>query len=289
MSDKRKILVHLDADTQPSLFDRIVAIDAGVEELISYGQVKKEQVKDLVHGCIFTRGPKDLKLTAIYIGGTDVMKADELLTEARQHLLPQFGLSISLMLDPNGANTTAAAAVRCAARQLDLSQAQTIVLGAGQVGQRIALLAARQGASILLADRLPATTIESCRRIKEHNPEAKVTPLILREDGDLSFALESAKLIMAAGPTGKQVLSSSAWHQAPSLQVLIDLNAVPPMGIEGIDAMDNGAKNDNVICYGALGVGGLKMKIHKTAIANLFTSNTLVLDSQAIYDLSAAV
>lgn len=289
MSEKRKVLVHLDADTQPSLFDRIVAIDAGVDQLISYGQVKKEQVKDLVHGCIFTRGPKDLSHTAIYVGGTDVLKAEELLTEAKQHLLPQYGLSVSLMLDANGANTTSAAAVRSAARHLDLGQTQTIVLGAGPVGQRIALLACSQGSTIALADRLPATTIESCRRIKERFPEAKVTPLILREDGDLSYDLESAQLIIAAGPTGKQVLAGASWKQAKQLRVMIDLNAVPPAGIEGVEAMDAGTQRDNIVCYGALGVGGLKMKIHKAAIANLFTHNKLVLDSQAIYELSAGV
>src|SRR5688500_15193660 len=110
MSDKRKILVHLDGDPQPSAFDRIVALDAGVDELLSYSHVKREQVKDLILGCIFTRGPKDLPRTAVFFGGSDVAHAEELLTEAKKHLLGQFGLSVSLMLDANGANTTAAAA-----------------------------------------------------------------------------------------------------------------------------------------------------------------------------------
>ena len=287
MSDKRKILVQLDADTQPSLFDRIVALDAGVDELLSYGQVKKEQVKDLVHGCIFTRGPKDLSRTAIYIGGSDVKQAEELLAEAQKHLLPQFGLSVALMLDANGANTTAAAAVRSAYRHVELNQSQAIVIGAGPVGQRVALLLTGQGCNVNLADRLPATAIEACRRIKERSPEAKINPVIIRENNDLAFALETASLIIAAGPAGKQVLS--AWQMATHLKVLIDLNAVPPVGIEGVEVMDAGQLKGNIACYGALGVGNLKMKIHKAAIASLFTNNQLVLDSQAIYDLSGTV
>jgi len=222
-------------------------------------------------------------------GGSDVAHAEELLDEAQKHLLPQFGLSVSLMLDANGANTTAAAAVRCASRHVALDQSEAIVVGAGPVGQRVALLLIGQGSTVYLADRLPATTIEACRRIKERSLEAKITPVIIREQNDIAFALETASLIIAAGPTGKQVLSSSAWQLAPQLKVLIDLNAVPPSGIEGVEVMDAGKMKGNITCYGALGVGNLKMKIHKAAIATLFTGNQLVLDSQAIYDLSASV
>src|SRR5712692_3910281 len=113
-------MIQLDSDPQPSVFDRIVAIDAGADEVLSYGGVKPEQVRDLVHGAIFTRGPKDLKRTAIFIGGTDVTAGERLLEEVRRHLLPQFGLRVSVLLDANGANTTAAAAVRAAARHLEL-------------------------------------------------------------------------------------------------------------------------------------------------------------------------
>ena len=69
---KRRILIHLDSDPQPSVFDRVVAVDAGTEELFSYGAVTLEQVTGLVHGAIFTRSPADLASTAIFIGGSDV-------------------------------------------------------------------------------------------------------------------------------------------------------------------------------------------------------------------------
>src|SRR6185503_17644984 len=110
--DKRKILIQLDSDPQPSVFDRVVAVDAGADEIFSHGGVKPEQVQGLVHGAIFTRGPKDLKSTAIFIGGSDTQAAEKLLAEVQMHMIPQFGLRVSVLLDPNGANTTAAAAVR---------------------------------------------------------------------------------------------------------------------------------------------------------------------------------
>src|SRR5215813_7883465 len=104
--DKRKILIQLDTDPQPSVFDRVVAVDAGADEVFSYGGVKPEQVRDLVHGAIFTRGPDDLKRTAIFIGGSDVAAGERLLSEARMQMIPAARLSVSVLLDANGANTT---------------------------------------------------------------------------------------------------------------------------------------------------------------------------------------
>src|SRR5436305_13525673 len=114
--DKRKILIQLDSDPQPSVFDRVVAVDAGADEVFSYGGVRPEQVRDLIYGTIFTRGPKDLKRTALFIGGTDVAAGERLLEEARRHMLPQFGLRVSVLLDANGAHTTAGAGRWGAAR-----------------------------------------------------------------------------------------------------------------------------------------------------------------------------
>src|SRR5204862_7522906 len=128
----------LDTDPLPSVFDRVAAVDAGVDHLFSYGGVTPENVMPLVHGCIFTRGPKDLHRTAIFIGGSDVAAGEAVLNAVRKHLLPKYGMSVSVMLDSNGANTTAAAAVRAAGRHIDLGSAQTLVLGGtGPVGQRV--------------------------------------------------------------------------------------------------------------------------------------------------------
>src|SRR6476646_9285329 len=147
--EKRKILIQLDSDPQPSSFDRVVAVDAGVDEVFSYGGVRPEQVRDLVHGAIFTRGPKDLHHTALFVGGSDVAAGERLLAEAVRHMIPQFGLRVSVLLDANGANTTAAAAVRAAAKHLDLSSTRALVLGGtGPVGQRVGRLLARQGAQV---------------------------------------------------------------------------------------------------------------------------------------------
>jgi len=53
-----KILVQLDSDPHASVFDAVVAVDAGVDHLLQYGAVAPEAVRDLVHGAMFTRGPR---------------------------------------------------------------------------------------------------------------------------------------------------------------------------------------------------------------------------------------
>ncbi len=288
--DKRKILIQLDTDAQPSVFDRVVAIDAGADEVFSYGNVRPEQVRDLVHGAIFTRGPKDLHRTAIFIGGSDVSAGEKLLAEVTKHLLPQFGLRVSVLLDANGANTTAAAAVRAAAQHLALQTAKALVLGGtGPVGQRVALLLAKQGADVFLASRQLPRAVAAVEAIRAKVPGSKLTPLAVASADDLQTALTERTLVIAAGAAGVVLLPKAARLACPTLKVAIDLNAVPPLGVEGVEVGDKGVERDGIIGYGALGVGGSKMKIHKAAIVRLFERNDQVLDAEQVYAIAESV
>jgi hypothetical protein len=282
----RKILIQLDGDAQPSVFDRVVALDAGADEVFGYGGVRPEDVRDKVHGAIFTRGPKDLHHTAFFVGGSDVALAEKLLAEVVRHMIPQFGLRVSVLLDASGANTTAAAAVRCAARHLDLKQARAIVLGGtGPVGQRVALLLARQGTDVCVGSRQQSRAAAVCEAILNKVPDARVEPAGVGWTPDLGNALADRSLVVSAGAAGATLLPRDVRLDTPSLRVVIDLNAVPPPGIEGVEATDKGKERDGVLCYGALGVGGLKMKLHKAAVARLFESNDQVLDAEQVYAL----
>src|SRR5437868_708764 len=183
--DKPTILLQLDTDPMPSVFDRVVAVDAGAEHVFSYGGVTPEVVRDLVHGCIFTRGPKDLHRTAIFVGGSDVAAGEAVLAEVRKHLLPQYGLTVSVMLDSNGANTTAAAAVRAAGRHIDLSQADALVLGGtGPVGQRVARLLAKHGAHVRIGSRSKERAEAVCAAIRKHVPNADLEAVAVGSSAD---------------------------------------------------------------------------------------------------------
>ena len=71
-----------------------------------------------------------------------------------------------------------------------------------------------------------------------------------------------------------------------SLLVAIDLNAVPPAGLDGVDVMSKGVMQGNIASYGAIGVGGTKMKLHKRALQKLFEQNDVLLDTAEIYSLA---
>jgi threonine dehydrogenase-like Zn-dependent dehydrogenase len=263
----------------------VVALDGGADEVFSYGNVRPEQVKDLVHGAIFTRHPRDLKDTALFIGGSDVAAAELLLAEALRHMIPSFGLRVSILFDANGCNTTAAAAVRSAARHLELMEARALVIGTGPVGQRISWLLAGLGAEVGLGSRSLGKAAALCEKLRSKIPAGNLIPMAVSNPDELKTALAGRTLVFAAGASGVQVLPQSIRSTCPELRVAIDLNAVPPLGIEGIEVNDRGAQRDGTIGYGAVGVGETKMKVHKAAIAQLFQRNDQVLDIEQLYSL----
>jgi len=281
---KPKILIQLDPDPHASVFDAVVAVDAGVERLLQYASVEPEQVQGLVHGAIFTRGGPDLASTAIFIGGTNVATGEALLKQVTGTF---FGpMRVSVLLDANGANTTAAAAVLAAAKHVPLSGATATVLGGtGPVGQRVARLLAGQGAQVRVASRSQGKAVEVCQAIAHRVSGAKLMPLEVASAEQAAVALAGASVVIAAGTAGVQLLPLEVRRGATSLKVAIDLNAVPPLGIAGVEVMDKAAERDAVICYGAIGVGGTKMKIHRAAIQKLFTANNLVLDAEEVFQI----
>jgi hypothetical protein len=96
-------------------------------------------------------------------------------------------------------------------------------------------------------------------------------------------------LLLSAGPAGVQLIPRGSWAGRPGLLAAADLNAVPPLGIEGIEVTDDGAQRDGVVVFGALGVGNLKMKVHKACIARLFEQNDLVLDVETIAEIARTI
>lgn len=281
---KPRILIQLDADAHASVFDAVVAVDSQVDHLLQYHGVRPEQVRGLVHGAMFTRGPRDLHQTAIFIGGSNVQAGEALLNEVAASF---FGpMRVSVMLDANGANTTAAAAVLAAARHVELSNATVLVLAAtGPVGRRAARLLCRQGARVRVASRSLARAEEVGANLRAAIDGARLESVEAASADQALAALEGTDAVIAAGAAGVELLPAEAITSGSSLKVAIDLNAVPPAGIAGIEVTDAARERSGVTCYGAIGVGGTKMKIHKAAIGRLFTSNDQVLDAEQIFAL----
>lgn len=285
---KQRILIQLDSDKHASVFDGVVAVDSGVDHLFQYSQVSVDDVEGLVHGAMFTRGPQDLHKTAVFVGGSDVATG-EALAEAVTNCF--FGpMRVSVMMDSNGANTTAAAAVLAAAREMNLNGVEALVLaGTGPVGLRAGRLLAAQGARVKLGSRSLERAQQAAAAVQSQVDGSEVQGIATATGAETLLAAKDAEVIIAAGAAGIQLISKSVWEQCEQLKVLIDLNAVPPLGIEGVDVMDKAKSDGQQILYGAIGVGGTKMKIHKAAIARLFESNEQVLDAEEIYSIGESL
>ena len=284
----KSILIQFDTDALPSVFDRVVAVDSNVEHLFSYGGVTPENVIGLVHGSIFTRGPADLKNTAIFVGGSDVAAGEVLFKKIQKTF---FGpMRVSVMMDSNGCNTTASAAIASARKHLSLADASAIVLGAtGPVGLRAAELLALENSRVTLVSRTLDRAEAACESVRAKVASARLTPAAASTPEEFEKLAGNQQIVIAAGAAGVCFLSEGALARLDDVKLAIDLNAVPPAGLADVGVMDKAVEKHGTICYGALGVGGLKMKVHKRAVASLFESNTAVLETRALYELALKV
>ncbi len=286
---KPKILIQLDTDSKASVFDAVVAIDSGVEQLLQYSGIRPEDVRGLVHGAMYTRGPSDLKNTAIFIGGSNVTEGEAIAAIARDTLFDPF--RVSIMLDSNGANSTAAAAVLSASKHISLENSTSLVLAAtGAVGQRVCRILANAQSHVTVASRSLDRSRECIDRLVASGVSAsRLTAACSTDAATLKSALAESQLVFGCGAAGARLLDAAQLQSATELRVAIDLNAVPPMGIEGIELTDKGVQRGNRFDYGALGVGGLKMKIHKACIAALFESNVRFLDCEEMLTIGKEI
>ena len=284
----KKVLLQLDTEEHPSPFDAIVAHDAGVDDLLSYGGIETDAVRGLVQSAFFTRGVDDLNTMAVWVGGKDVAAGEEVFAQVQKAFFGPF--RVSVMLDSNGCNTTAATTIARIAKERGLSGDRAVVLGLGAVGLRSGILLRQEGCEVTLA-ALPSDLFGDDRPY--HRPRglkvAQELGLDVHEPGDrgdLEALLDGAQLVLAAGPAGVPVLRREFWAQHPTIELLADYNAAEPLGVEDTKATDDMADYDGKLVLGALAIGGPKMKVHKTCVRRLFESNDQVLDTDAVYAIA---
>ena len=284
----KKVLLQLDTDEHPSPFDAIVAHDAGVDVLLSHGGVEPEGVRALAQDAFFTRGVDDLKTIAVWVGGKDVAAGEKIFAAVQKAFFGPF--RVSVMLDSNGCNTTAATTIARIAKAHGLTGARAVVLGLGAVGLRSAVLLQQEGCQVAVG-ALPSDLFGDDRPY--HRPRgvqvARELSLEVREPADraeLEALLDGAEIVLSAGPAGVQVLRHDFWAQHPTIELLADYNAAEPLGIEGTKANDDLAEYHAKRVLGALAIGGPKMKVHKACVRRLFDSNDQVLDTDAVYAIA---
>lgn len=251
-----------------SPFDVNMALDAGFNTVVPYTSVELSEVQGLVQDAIFSRGPKGVKRTAVFIGGKNAGLALDMLKAAKKAMFPPFQMSV--FADPAGSFTTAAAMVACVEKTLKRkfdagwSGRKVVVFGAtGVVGFAAAVIAGGEGAKVTLVG------YDGPARVKKGAEDAKDRFEVELDYADgSSEALKTelamkAEVIFCAGRAGLQVLSAEQVAAARQLQVAADINAVPPAGIEGLGVQDDGAPlaGTSGLGIGALTVGNVKYQV----------------------------
>ncbi len=280
----KKLLFQFDTDSNPSSFDTVVAYDGGADHVIPHGGLTPDNISSLVEGTIFTRPPKDKKNTAIFVGGSNMIAGQELFIAVQKHFFP--GFQVSVMLDSNGSNTTAAAAVAKIATSCSLADKKVVVLGGtGPVGQRAAAMFAQEGATVSITSRHIFAAEEACFAMKDRFG-VDLTPIEATDSDARGDAIKDANIVFATGAAGIELLKPEHWENNPTLEVLADANATPPLGIGGTDMFDKGIARHNKIVWGAIGFGALKLVLHRACISKLFDDNKQVFDAELIFKLA---
>lgn len=280
----KKLLFQLDTDPTPSVFDNVVCYDGGADHITAIGGVTPDNVGAMVDGAIFTRAPKDKKYTALFLGGSNMVAGETLLKAVQKKFFANF--RVSVMLDSNGSNTTAAACVASLQHGRSLAGMKAVILaGTGPVGSRAAVMLAREGVEVTLTSRKEEQAQKAVEAI--HTRFGITVKGIAAPDvASRAAAIEGADIVIATGAGGIELLREEDWAHSASLKLIADANATPPLGITGIDVMDKGVEKHGKISFGAIGFGALKIALQRACVEKLFESNALVLDAEEIYAIA---
>jgi methylene-tetrahydromethanopterin dehydrogenase len=271
------------ATPQMSPFDVNMAADAGYQIVVPYCNVDEDSVVQLTQDAIFSRGPKGVSRTGIFIGGRDVMLAADMLDRARQAMVPPF--EVSVFADPSGSYTTAAALVALVERHLkaehnvELGGRRVLILGGtGAVGRVAAAMAASLGADVAIASHSSQSRATQVSDEINRRFDIATSGVATGNREQLHRELARAEVVFATAVAGVQVMSTADLAFAKNLLVAADVNAVPPEGIAGVNVMDDGkplagAARSDAIGIGALAIGNVKYQVEHRLFVRMRTSN----------------
>ena len=275
--DKRTIIHMFDPMPHTSPFDINMAADAGFDVVVPYNNVELDRVHRLVQDAIFSRGPAGVKRTAIFIGGRDIGLAMAMLAAARKAMVPPF--QVSVLADPSGAFTTAAALVACVERELNakhdakLDGCRAVVFGGtGPVGIATGVIASLNGAQTTLVDHLSSDNALAVANEYNQLCGCSVRGTYASSDADKAFLLSNIDVVFCTAKAGIEVLNAAVLAHARQLKVAGDVNAVLPLGIEGIKFKDFGAPlkyatvSKGAVGIGALAVGDVKYNLQQALL-----------------------
>ena len=275
-----------------SPFDVNMAADAGIKTLFPYTGIEPQEVTGITQDAMFSRDPANAARTGLFIGGRDAIQALDMMDAARKAMFPPF--TISVMVDPSGAFTTAGAMVAVVERALRRSRAEGIkglnvqVYGAtGVVGGTAAVIAALAGARVTMVSHRGLSGVEPKAEEFRRRFGVELACADAPDDASKERLLADAEVVFACGRAGMQILSTRNLAAAGRLLAAADINAVPPSGIEGVAAKDDGAPlpGGHGVGIGALAVGNVKFRVQHALLKRLAEADKAVyLDFRDAYN-----
>jgi len=261
----KDIMLLFDTDKYVTPFDILIAYDSGFDIVVPIAQVEAKSVTALTQDTMFPRGVKGVGHTTIFVGGKDVDEAKKILKNVKKSMFPPF--EISIIVDPRGGHTTASALVAKIDNVLSekgfegLKGKKVVILaGTGQVGQLAATICACEGANVIITSRKKSRAEEIASEI-EKEEGIKITGMQGANDDEIFEAVKDADVIITAGKVGVCLVNTEMLKKLDKCKVAADVNAVPPLGIEGLELSDDGKEIlPGVFGLGALATGDLKYK-----------------------------
>ncbi len=288
--EKRYLMHLLTASANASPFDVNMAYDAGWDTLTPYTNLALTDIEPLVQDAIFSRGPKGVRRTGIFIGGRDAGLALDMLDAARSAMVPPF--EVAVCADPSGAFTTSAALVAHVeawlrkAHGLELTDARMVIFGGtGPVGVTSAVLAAQAGARVRIASHQGLAAARNVAEVYSRRFAVEIEGADASDAQHKRTLLADTDLLLATAKAGIQVIDAEDLQHARVLKVAADVNAVPPAGVAGIGVQDDGVQlqsgSGSAVAIGALAVGNIKYKVQQELLRRMRESEAaLYLDFQ---------
>lgn len=294
---ERPYILHMFTPArQMSPFDINMAADAGYQIIVPYSDVTIDGIAGLTQDTIFSRGPKGVARTGIFIGGRDATMAADMVERAKAAMVKPF--VVSVMADPSGSYTTAAAMVACVEAALkrhhgqDLAGQRVLVLGGtGPVGRIAGVIAAQAGAEVHLSSRHGTDVAEEAAAESGKRFGVTLHGISAGDRAALRASLADADVVLACAAAGVQVVSAADLEFAKRVKVAADVNAVPPEGIAGVGVMDDAKPlaGTQAVGIGALAVGNVKYQTqHRLLVQMRNAEKAVVLSFPEAFSVARA-
>jgi len=287
----KTVFIFLDTDKYESPFDMLVTIDAFPDSMIfKYENVTGEDAARIVYDAVFPRGPEGAKHTKIFINGSNFEQVAAVVA-ATQKCMASSPFQNSIIVDPRGAYSTAAAAV---AKTLGMALEKgfgslegknvTVLAGTGPVGQVAAKLYAAEKANVTITSRSMAKGQAVAAKINREVGAERVKVAEVTTPEQTGEAIKNAEIVLAAGAGGIQLLSAEELKKYGGLcKIVADVNAIKPVGVEGLGSTEEGKELlPGVYGIGALAIGRLKIKIETEMIKRA------TMEPQGLFDYAIA-